>query len=358
MTCSTWPISSASTTCGWRLGGSERRSRSSNRVFLQGGSSAPRSPMSRRVADALGERRDRDVTIAALEEFAGRGFAVPGPSGGEDADRGGCGLNRRRRTRRWGRSSTLGNSAALVRATHGACRERAGRSRTRSTSSPRRSRSCGCPSVGRPSMKARSVKRLDPGATLEDNAAGIIRSASTSSLLHSRTRWSSRGRSRPARHADRRQAPSLHPRNDRILLRQACADGGGVEPATSRTARGDARLRRDAARVEAHLAAIRAEDATAVRGLAGDSPDLDPRLAAHAEHRTAFRGLEVLGVYVRRDAGCSSTGFASSGRSRSGPGPGSAWRRPSVGIYGLQKSAAGRPGGRTERIAARSISRH
>ena len=52
-------------------------------------------------------------------------------------------------------------------------------------------------------------------------------------------------------------------------------------------------------RVEAHLAAIRAEDAAAVRGLAGDSPDLDPRLAARAQHRTAYRGLELLVVYLQ-----------------------------------------------------------
>ena len=52
-------------------------------------------------------------------------------------------------------------------------------------------------------------------------------------------------------------------------------------------------------RVEAHLAALRAEDAAAVRERAGDSPDLDPRLAARAQHRTAYRGLEVLAVYVQ-----------------------------------------------------------
>ena len=52
-------------------------------------------------------------------------------------------------------------------------------------------------------------------------------------------------------------------------------------------------------RVEAHLAELRAEDAAAVRERAGDSPDLDPRLAARAQHRTAYRGLEVLAVYLQ-----------------------------------------------------------
>src|SRR4029078_8608035 len=51
-------------------------------------------------------------------------------------------------------------------------------------------------------------------------------------------------------------------------------------------------------RIEAHLAALRAEDAEAVRERAGDSADIDPGLAALARHRTAFRGLEVLAVYI------------------------------------------------------------
>ena len=36
-----------------------------------------------------------------------------------------------------------------------------------------------------------------------------------------------------------------------------------------------------------------------MRESAGDSPDLDPRLAERARHRTAYRGLEVLAVYVQ-----------------------------------------------------------
>jgi hypothetical protein len=51
--------------------------------------------------------------------------------------------------------------------------------------------------------------------------------------------------------------------------------------------------------VEGHLAALRAEDAKAVRERAGDSADIDPGLAALARHRTAYRGLEVLAVYVQ-----------------------------------------------------------
>ena len=51
-------------------------------------------------------------------------------------------------------------------------------------------------------------------------------------------------------------------------------------------------------RVEHHLAELRSADAGAVRERAGDASDLDPALAARAPHRTAYRGLEVLAVYV------------------------------------------------------------
>lgn len=51
--------------------------------------------------------------------------------------------------------------------------------------------------------------------------------------------------------------------------------------------------------IEAHIADLRAEDAVAVRVKAGNAPNLDPRLAARARHRTAYRGLEVLTVYVQ-----------------------------------------------------------
>ncbi len=51
-------------------------------------------------------------------------------------------------------------------------------------------------------------------------------------------------------------------------------------------------------RVEHHLAELRSADAGAVRERAGEASDLDPALAARAPHRTAYRGLEVLAVYV------------------------------------------------------------
>ena len=51
-------------------------------------------------------------------------------------------------------------------------------------------------------------------------------------------------------------------------------------------------------RVRGHLKELQRGDAAAVRERAGQAPDLDPRLAAHAPHRTAYRGLDVLTVYL------------------------------------------------------------
>jgi hypothetical protein len=51
-------------------------------------------------------------------------------------------------------------------------------------------------------------------------------------------------------------------------------------------------------RIERHLGELRDADAAAVLSRAGDAEDLDPGLAARAPHRTAYRGLEVLTVFV------------------------------------------------------------
>jgi hypothetical protein len=52
-------------------------------------------------------------------------------------------------------------------------------------------------------------------------------------------------------------------------------------------------------RIEAHVRELRSKDAHAVRNKAGDVSDLDPSLAVHTRHRTAYRGLEVLAVYTQ-----------------------------------------------------------
>jgi len=51
-------------------------------------------------------------------------------------------------------------------------------------------------------------------------------------------------------------------------------------------------------RARAHAKRLQTEDAALVRSRAGRAPDLDPRLAARAPHRTAYRGLDVLAVYL------------------------------------------------------------
>lgn len=148
-------------------------------------------------------------------------------------------------------------------------------------------------------MKAERVKKLDPHKPLVDNAARIIRvrldemlSFAPEALKFDCVR---------DQHNMRIAAKRL-----RYILETTEFCFG--KPAV--TARRRARDLQDLLgelhdcdvmlpRVEAHLAALRAEDAAAVRGLAGDSADLDPRLAARAQHRTAFRGLEVLVVYVQ-----------------------------------------------------------
>jgi hypothetical protein len=52
-------------------------------------------------------------------------------------------------------------------------------------------------------------------------------------------------------------------------------------------------------RVCEHIAALRDEDARAVRALGADAPDLEPGLAAKAPNRTAYRGLDVLSVHLQ-----------------------------------------------------------
>ncbi len=52
-------------------------------------------------------------------------------------------------------------------------------------------------------------------------------------------------------------------------------------------------------RLAEHRASLIDADATAVRERAGSADDLEPGLAAHAPHRTAYRGLDVLEVHLR-----------------------------------------------------------
>jgi hypothetical protein len=149
-------------------------------------------------------------------------------------------------------------------------------------------------------LKARRVKKLEPGEPLADNAARIIRvrldemrSFAPRALEHGEVR---------AQHDMRIAAKRLR----YVLETTEFCFGRPAEVARRR-----ARDLQDVLgelhdcdvmlpRVRRHLAELRDADAAAVRMWAGDAAeDLDPELAAHAPHRTSYRGLETLIVYLQ-----------------------------------------------------------
>ena len=146
-------------------------------------------------------------------------------------------------------------------------------------------------------MKARPVKKLDPSKSLGENAARIVQVRLDEMMdlapraLDGKTK---------AQHDMRIAAKRL-----RYVLEVTGFCFG--RPAD--TARRRARDLQDILgeihdcdvmlpRVRAHLKELQRSDARAVREKAATAPDLDPRLAAQAPHRTAYRGLDVLAVYL------------------------------------------------------------
>ena len=151
-------------------------------------------------------------------------------------------------------------------------------------------------------MKARQVKKLDPDRSLGENAARIIEVRLDEMLelapgaLDGKTK---------AQHDMRIAAKRL-----RYVLELT----GFIFGKPADTARRRARDLQDilgeihdcdvmGPRAREHARGLQRRDAEAVRAKAGRAPDLDPRLAARAPHRTAYRGLDVLAVYLgaRRD---------------------------------------------------------
>jgi hypothetical protein len=148
-------------------------------------------------------------------------------------------------------------------------------------------------------MKARTVKKLDPAGPLGENAARIVR-VRLDELGSFAPRALRRGEVE-AQHDMRIAAKRLR---YALELTERCFGRPGE------TARRRARDLQDILgemhdcdvmlpRVRSHLEQLQAEDAEAVRARAAGTPDLDPKLAAHAPHRTAYRGLDVLAVYLR-----------------------------------------------------------
>ena len=146
-------------------------------------------------------------------------------------------------------------------------------------------------------MKASPVKKLDPSRPLGENAARIVKVR-----LDEMQGFAPRaldGKKR-AQHDMRIAAKRL-----RYVLEVTGFCFG--RPAD--TARRRARDLQDILgemhdcdvmlpRVRGHLKQLQQSDAKLVREKAGQAPDLDPRLAAQAPHRTAYRGLDVLAVYL------------------------------------------------------------
>jgi hypothetical protein len=147
-------------------------------------------------------------------------------------------------------------------------------------------------------MKAHPVKKLDPTRTLGENAARIVQVRLDEMLAFAPRALDGKTK---AQHDMRIAAKRL-----RYVLELT----GFVFGKPADTARRRARDLQDILgevhdcdvmlpRVRAHLEGLQGRDADAVRAKAGRAPDLDPRLAARAPHRTAYRGLDVLAVYLQ-----------------------------------------------------------
>jgi CHAD domain len=148
-------------------------------------------------------------------------------------------------------------------------------------------------------MKARPVKKLDPARPLAENAARIIRVRLDELIAFT------------PRALDRDAVEEQH--DMRIAakrLRYVLEVTGFCFGRPADTARRRARDLQDILgemhdcdvmlpRVREHLEELQAADAQVVRSRAGETPDLDPRLAAQAPSRTTYRGLDVLAVYLR-----------------------------------------------------------
>ncbi len=147
-------------------------------------------------------------------------------------------------------------------------------------------------------MKAKRVKKLDPAAPLAENAARIVRVRLGE--LRGFAPEALEPRSSRAQHDMRIAAKRI-----RYVLEATELCFGTSGPTARRRARDLQGVLGDLhdcdvmlPRVERHLAELRELDADAVRAHAGDAPDLDAELAARAPHRTAYRGLDVLSVYL------------------------------------------------------------
>jgi hypothetical protein len=148
-------------------------------------------------------------------------------------------------------------------------------------------------------MRARPVKKLDPAQPLAENAARIIRVRldELRSLAPKALESGSHRQQHDMRIAAKRlryvlEATEFCFGRPAVTARRRARDLQGLLGELHDC---DVML----PRVEDHLAELREHDAEAVRRRAGDADDLDVALAARPPTRTAYRGLEVLSVYIR-----------------------------------------------------------
>jgi hypothetical protein len=158
-------------------------------------------------------------------------------------------------------------------------------------------------------MKASQVRKLDPERALGENAARIIQVRLDEMIAFAPRALAGKTR---AQHDMRIAAKRL-----RYVLEVT----GFVFGKPADTARRRARDLQDILgeihdcevmlpRVRDHSKSLQRRDAASVRARAGRAPDLDPRLAARAPHRTSYRGLDVLSVYLEARRGLLEDRFA------------------------------------------------
>ena len=153
-------------------------------------------------------------------------------------------------------------------------------------------------------VKARTVKGLDPDATLADNRRADRRDAPRRAVRRSCPKALDPARSEgAARHAHRRQAPALHPRGRRrAVLRPVRRRRRSSAPGTCRTCSARSTTATSSSRACARCRTSCAPPTRWRRARrAGDAPDLDPTLAVgHAARRGLARPRDA--VHLPRGA--------------------------------------------------------